>query len=188
MKKQTWFLSFPIVIYGSIKKIKVWKMLPALIFVMTFACLTGQKPEKMKDALVIVDAEDGPNLGSLAKNVHRAIYLNDGNQVIAGKDTPSEDVMVAFSDAGSVNNLYENNPAFRKVKLLRIEIASSAESNISIDLSRLRSFMNLKYVYILFTYNACGNGSDSCLESIVQGMVTGTSDRVRVIYELSIPQ
>ncbi len=188
MKKHFCFSWLNTVLHDGMKKIRVWKVLPALIFILISTGLSGQRPEKLKDALIVVDAEEGPNLGSLVKDVHRAVYLNDGNQVIAGKDTPSEDVMVAFCDAASVNDLYENNPAFRQVKLLRIEISSTAENSVRLDLSRLNSFVNLKYIYFLFSYNACGNNSNDCLEVIVRGMVTGQRDRVRIIYELSIPQ
>lgn len=196
MKEKFWLLQFNSVTYDSIKKIKVWRFLPALIFIMTFSGLAGQQPEKLKDALVVPDAEEGPNLGSLVKDVHRAVYLNGGNQVIAGKETrmyipndiPNKDVMVAFCDAASVNNIYRYNPAFRNVKLLRIEIAATKENNVRLDLSRLNSFMNLKYILFLFSYNACGNSSSDCLEEIVREMVTGQRDGVRIIYELSIPQ
>ncbi len=188
MKKQLLLVTLYAFIYMSVRKIKVWKILPALIFIMTFTGLTGQQPERMKEALIVVDEEDGPDLESLARDVHRAIYFIDGDQVLSDNDTPGEEILVAFCDAASVNSLYEINRALTMVQMLRIEIASSAETSVRIDLSRLSSFLNLKFVYILFTTDVCGRNTETCLEGIVREMITGTRDQVRIIYELSVPQ
>jgi hypothetical protein len=186
MKKYLCFPWLKTVLNDSMKKIKVLKVLPALIFIMTFSGLAGQQPERLKDALIVLDEEEGSNLGSLVKDVYPTIILQNGNHVIAGKETPSQDILKAYCSASSVNMLYQDNPQFEKVELIKLTINSSEETWVDIDLSQLNNFPLLKYVYLRFTYDACNGLSDSCLENIVREMVTGTNNRIKVVYELSI--
>ncbi len=193
MKKLNHFLT-NCTIYNSMKRIKVWKLFPALVLFMVFSGLSAQdgKILSIKETLAGVEVkgeEDGPMLESLLRDVHKAIYLDDGKITIAGKNTPSNDILVAFSDVASIEELYVLNPDFARVKLLRVEITGPAEAGVNLDLSRLIGFGNLKYVLVLFSYDACGNNSDNCLEGLVHGMISGTRKNLKaVIYQLSIPE
>jgi hypothetical protein len=167
----------------SVKMIKVWRLLPFLILLLSLTNISAQSIEKLNDRLEFPKVEDNPNLKSLVGDLHPSVYLEQMQQKKFGKDYP----LIAFCDAASVNMLYNENPDFNMVKMIELKINSTGDKDVTIDLSKLQSFSKLKYLCIIFTYNPCNGQSDDCLANIVQGMVNGNMSGVSVVYQLSIP-
>ena len=190
MKKHFCFSWLNTVLHDGMKKIRVWKLLPALFTILFLSDLSAQTVERLKDRLLMPEVVEAlePKLVSLVSDVHPAIYIADGNVTVVGKETPSQDLKTVYSDAGSVDRLYDTNADFTNIKLIVIKIRSSQESDLRVDLSRMGSFEKLKYILFLFEYEACGGGSDACLVDMVREIVAGNMDRVTILYQISIPQ
>ncbi|MDL2242681.1 hypothetical protein LJC25_03020, partial [Bacteroidales bacterium OttesenSCG-928-K03] len=97
-----------------------------------------------------------------------------------------ETPVVAYCHNNAINSLYSGNESFKEVKVLRIYVDGAAYSDL--DISQLENFDNLEYIVISFTYDACGNMSDSCLLTRTQNMIKAGNKPVTVLYQLSILQ
>lgn len=86
----------------------------------------------------------------------------------------------------SIYKLYEENDLYSEVKVLHIYIDNPNYAEI--DLAQLQNFENLEYIVISFTYDACGNMSDSCLLTRTQNIIKAGDKSVTVLYQLSIIQ
>jgi hypothetical protein len=162
---------------------KFWKLLSALMLILSFTNLSAQTGQGQNNVLNILEVDKVPGIKGLINDMRPSIYLKQADLKKFGTGQPD----VAFCDAASVNMLYGGNPDFNNVQLITFKINSSGEKNLNIDLSRLESFSNLKYLFIVFTYDECGGQSDVCLENIARGMVTGTRSGISIVYQLSIP-
>jgi len=87
-----------------------------------------------------------------------------------------------------VSSLYEANPNFSSVELIKIVLENSGTGQPSVDLNRLSDLKNLRYILFEFHYSPCGNRTDECLPSLVGGMVVSGPQEVTVFYNLSIPE
>lgn len=123
------------------------------------------------------------HLQGLVKEIQPTAYLTKGNTSTAKEGAP----IVAICDATSVNMLYKNDPALSKVELVKITANSISGLPDIIDLNKLEGLTNLKYLLIEFEYDACG-GSNDCINSILEGIIQGTSSQITVIYSHSISE
>ena len=165
-------------------KINVWKILPALIFFFLANTINAQTIQSFENSIGEMDEVNSAYLQSLVRDLHTSVYLDNGIASVHGDGLP----VVANCDAGSIQMLYGNNPAFRMVELLGVTINSADELPGAIDLNRLRGFENLRYLYIVFAYDACGDKSDDCLAGILAGIIRGADSPSIVLYRLSIPE
>ena len=134
-------------------------------------------------AMQSLEPAEAAHLQGLVSNIHPTAYLTKGNKT-ASKEGAT---IVAFCDAASVNMLYKNDPALSKVELVKITANSISGLPDVIDLNKLEGLTNLKYLLIEFEYNACG-GSNDCINSILEGIIQGTSSQITVIYSHSISE
>ncbi|MBK6284409.1 MAG: hypothetical protein IPF54_18875 [Draconibacterium sp.] len=64
---------------------------------------------------------------------------------------------------------------------------STDDLSFNLNVDNLNSFYRLKYVFVEFGFDACGNQGSSCLKSKIKKMVEGVDSNVIVFYKLSIP-
>ena len=96
--------------------------------------------------------------------------------------------IVLKTNISDLNVLYNENPLFREVELIQIEVSNPAGLNNSLDVNQLTGFSNLLVVNFLFTYDACGESSDACLKNEIQDMIQGNDEIPAFItYKLSLP-
>lgn len=124
--------------------------------------------------------EQGMHLQGLVTNVQPAIYLTNGQSTAFGTGRPK----VVFSDTHSLNMLYEGHASFNQVELIRLTVTTAGELPAAINLARFQGFDELKYLYVVFSYDACGDESDGCLSGIL-GPVIQEAD-IPILYKLSI--
>lgn len=169
---------------GRVGKIKVCIFLPALLLLMFFTDLSGQTVQSL-DVALSADTEELQHLESLINDLNPTVYLQGTTVKAFGNGFP----LVAECDTKSIGLLYDGNSLFNQVELIRIKIASSLEMAIlTMDLNNLTGFPNLKYLYLIYTFDACGDQADGCLAENAGKSITGNESPVTVLYSLSIPR
>lgn len=142
------------------------------------------KTEVSKTSELLNDKNiDAVRLESLLKDLNTSINITKGSSKNNRNGTP----VVINTDIQSLNELYKNKPAFNQVELIKISINSASDLNTVFDLDKLVSFYRLKYIYVEFAFNVCGNQNDECLDLKIKNLIKGIDFNVVVLYKLSIP-
>ena len=121
----------------------------------------------------------------LSTEISPAIYLSDSKSVGYGNGTP----LVVYSDAQSIPMMYNQNDDFNAVELLVVSMNKPDDEKVTLVLKNLTSFINLKYVLLVYKYDSCGKNQDGCLKLKTDTMVMSVpGSTLTVLYSLSIPQ
>jgi len=91
--------------------------------------------------------QDLNNFYDLNYNLKPTIYVE--NNVIIQVPDNNMPIKIKLEDTKSLNILKTNNPIFQTVELIVINIQNPNEFNNAFDVSLLKSFTNLKYIYIM---------------------------------------
>ncbi len=162
--------------------VKKWIFLPALLIFLTMNQLSAQSIMGLNAYLGKLDPGTAGQMKSLMADLRSTAFLSQGRLTTYGLSGP----VVTRCDAASVRLLYKKNPLFQQVELLRFEIMSPDELSLSLDLNRLQSFTNLRYILVEFAYDACGGKSESCLANLVANRIKGGKSPVVVLCKLSM--
>lgn len=127
---------------------------------------------------------EGKILKSLAGDLYPSVCLVNGKVHVYGPGSP----VVLECDPVSVDKLFNNRADFSRIELIRITLESREDEVMNLDLSRLQGFENLKYILLVFGYDACGMKNEACLKGKAGNMVHGTRPEVEILYVLSIPE
>lgn len=160
---------------------------PLLLLIALFLVsgIQAQTIMSFQNAMQTLEPSAAAHLESLVTEIHPTAYLTQGEITTYGEGSP----VVAFCDAASIDILYGNDPVISQAELINITLNSINNwPVVPIDLTQLEALTNLKYLLIVFEYDACSGGAETCLASLVEGMVQGISSQITVIYQLSIPQ
>lgn len=181
------------------KRMKVFELLSSafLIFVMlistAFENMQAQNIESLESKIAHSSPQEAAHLKSLTTDLLTSIFINQGQVTTHGNGSPT----VLYIDAASINLLYESNPLFSGVEMIRMKFNAPSDLPASIMIDQIQGFDNLKYTYFLFAYDVCSNQSEICLQSIVEeilnqsetlGTSTGlkASPPISILYNLSI--
>ena len=126
--------------------------------------------------------ENNEELRELMFGSPPAVFVDTEGIRQANYKTP----VIAYCYNNAIDKLYEENPVFKEVKAIQINIDKL--SDIELDLSLLVSFDKLEYIYFSFTYEACAGRHQDCLHSIVQNMIINETKPLTVLYQLSVPE
>lgn len=167
---------------GSILSL-VNKSIMTLLFGFLFVSgINAQTIMSFEGAMQKLEPAEAAHFQNLLSSIHPTANLSQGEMT----NNIEEEATVLITDAASVPMLYGNNPALRQVELIRIAANSINDLPASIDLIQLERLENLKYLLIVFNYDACGGGTDDCRASIVEGIIQGASSQITVIYSYTI--
>lgn len=145
---------------------------------------TAQNVARFQDYLA-TKSSDAVAFQALVQELQTSVYFTDGELKQNGIGVPVTTV-VKTSD---LEQLYADNSLFNSVELLILKISDSSELSASLSLQRLSAFHSLKYVYVIFSFNICGNSSDTCCEAEVKRLITDSDESGKqLIYRLSIPE
>lgn len=141
----------------------------------------GQTAVELKSKLIEMKgsgdtliSKEAARIESLIYNVQPTLYIQQGVERTYG-ETPPVRVTV---DSQSVNNLKDANPLFSKVELITIKIDNTDDLNLSLDLTALSGFTNLKYIHFLCSIN--------CAPEDITKLYTANPG-VTVFYIVSLP-
>lgn len=124
-------------------------------------------------------------LRSLVNDIQPALSFQQ-SEVMGDK---TEAPVLLDADVASVNQLYINNPKFNSVEIIRIRINSPEDLKLALDISRLGSFTNLKYIYFLCAFDICEEQSSksACEIEKILKMISSGESKIKFFYEISIP-
>lgn len=174
----------------NITSIQIWLMIFSILILVSiqvtaqgvkFYKLSG--PVSKSVELLNDPSVDTERLNNLLTNLNSTIYFSKGNLQLNESGSP----VVVDTDAQSFSELYKENSDFNQVEIIKINLNSISDMSASLDLSKLISFYQLKYIYVEIGYDACGGQSDDCLLSETQSLVKNTDSNAVVIFKLSIP-
>lgn len=170
--------------YLKLKKLfPKWAWLLFVVMILFVAQLSAQNIERLDDKFAN-DPDGSQLLKELVTSINPSVYVENGNLKAFGDGLP----VVLYLESGGFTPLYAENELFSEVKLITVKVNNPADMQNRLSLDRLQGFNSLEYILILVTYDACGNGSDSCVANQVQSMISGTTENpVLILYELSIP-
>ncbi len=134
-----------------------------------------------------VESSDDSRLTALSTEIHPSIYLNKGELKSYG-DAPAE---LLFTDAASIDLLYQANEAYSNVELITLRINDPKDGKAMLDLAKLSSFSSLKYVRLIIGYDICGDNSSQCLEEKAKQIIINSpadNASVQLLYAVVIPQ
>ncbi len=150
------------------------------IIVMTYTAINAQEIneingylKQMKTSANAGIISDALHLESLVRDFQPTIYV--GKSIVAHTETRP---VCAEAKSGSIDGLTTENPLFSQVELITIRLQSASEMNFVLDLSKLISFTNLKYVCFLCEFN-CE------IEDVQKLFIPKTG--ITVTYKVSIP-
>ena len=114
------------------------------------------------------------SLESLVYNVNPSIFIENGNIQAYGEVSP----LVAEIDLKDWNILKKNNPLFNSVKLIKFKYGVNDIKN-GLDLSLLKDFKQLEFIYIQCTFNC----NTSALEQLFQNV-----NGIKITYLVAITE
>jgi len=121
-------------------------------------------------------------VAKLALDLKPTIFINENDMFLYG----NSNFLVLESPYSKISQLYTEEEIFSTVQLIRIRITEG--SDFTLDLENLQSFPQLRYVWLMFLYDACENGTDGCLLEKTQNIINSGNEDITIIYSLSISQ
>lgn len=149
--------------------------------IFAFAAVMGQSAltfTKTAEAVI-----NHPELGRWLFDLQPTIYITPEGMNTYGEGAP----LVVECTPNKISQLYEENASFAEVKVLKLNIRSSADL-VVLQLSKLKSFSSLKYVQLVFVYDICGGGNERCLLTKAKNIIAAGSVSATILYQLSIPE
>lgn len=128
---------------------------------------------------------NNPQLCNLIYNLQPTLTLSTEGISRFGLESPT----VLEINGKDYSIIKEDDNYYRliqDIKMITITIKSD-QDYIQFNLEDLNIFPSLEYVQLLFTYDICGNATDSCLRTKAERTVTAGESPIIVLYQLSIP-
>lgn len=103
------------------------------------------------------------------------------NNKLSNKHGNETLVKINIEDIQSLNVLFQNNGKFKDVKLITIVLNSQSDFNTLLDLSEIKDFSELKYLYIKCNFN--------CNEQDIKKFIktSNANNSVRIFYTIVSP-
>lgn len=163
---------------------KLGGILYVLLFIFLTSFVSAQTVERLDDKIA-EQTEDAISLEALLADWEASLYVS-GSEI---KPSRNGSNLSLNSEGSAYLKFYEQNQRFENVELLKLRINKPSDIQTSLDLQQMISFGNLKYIVVIFTYDACGTGNDDCLVSKVHKLIPNLgASGLPVYYKLSIPQ
>tara|TARA_R110001583_G_scaffold49099_2_gene153784 strand:- start:2838 stop:3395 length:558 start_codon:yes stop_codon:yes gene_type:complete len=114
---------------------------------------------------------------SLKKNLKPTIYIeNNRIKKVSGDTAP---LILKYENSYSLEILNENNSLIKEVELITIKLKSQNELNNRFDISKIRGFNNLKYIYIQCNFK--------CTSNQISSFILNVDPKVAIFYMVNNP-
>lgn len=132
--------------------------------IIEFSQLSSEKTSRQLGTATI----DAKKIKTLIVDLHPSVYLENGKI-----NFYSEAPTTAFLDLKAINSPINRDARFENIEFVSIRI-DQRNADSQIDLSRLKVFPNLKYIFF-----AC---SSECNESQIRNIITDLKEAYTIIY------
>lgn len=123
-------------------------------------------------------------LDKLFFKANPTITLNDG---IAEPSSDAQPLVVRV-EVGSEKLLSSQQQAFDTAELIILNLNSAKDESVRITSAMLSQYTSLKYVVVIYGYDAC-NGGDDCLSNKTNSIIKlPNGSEAKVYHQLSIPK
>ena len=164
-----------------------------IIFFLVLGSITtkGQQIQELNNKLAGMKASadpsvraEGVHLENLVFDLQSTLYFEHGQLA----SVPVENAVMLNTDVSSFDMVLKSS--YNKVEILFIKIESPQDLQLHLNLSSLKGYQNLKYIYFLCTFDLCPgqNPEGTCvMEKIAKMVNVGRNPIINVTYSVSIP-
>lgn len=111
------------------------------------------------------------NVRNLIFNTQPSIYYYSGTEKVYGEKPKN-----LFTDLTSVNNLDSGISLKNNIEIITIKVDNSGQLNTPINLDSFASFKNLKYIYIVTSFETTSQA--------IANMIVGSNDQYSVFFNV----
>jgi hypothetical protein len=162
-----------------------------LSFLLIVLSTNGQQIQELNNKLALMKASpdplvraEGVHLESLVYNLQPTLYFDNGQLEIVPEASPVR----VNTDVSSLSQVI--NSRYNQVEILVIRIQNPVDLQMSLQLSGLSAYSNLKYVYFLCSFELCPEKivEGKCEKEKIANMVNiGDNSGIGIVYSVSIP-
>jgi hypothetical protein len=132
------------------------------------ATVNGLQRSPNQSAVVLLNIQ---NVKSLIYNTQPSIYYFSGVEKTYGEKPKN-----LFTDLYSLNNLNSAISLKNNIEIIIIKLENANQLNSTINLELFSSFKNLKYIYILSSFNTNAEA--------IANMIVGSNEKYSVFYNV----
>jgi hypothetical protein len=165
-----------------IKNLSLICLLTILSIAFSGLSSSAQEVKEMRTMLSSMNAssdatvnQQASHIKTLVYDLHPSITIREGI-VSTFAEAPFECIDI---DIQSLDKLKESNPIFTQAELLTIRIDNQSDLKMSLDLTNLMKFANLKYINILCSID--------CTSEQVSRLIKISDSKIIIFYLVSIP-
>lgn len=136
------------------KKSFTWVLFQVMILLFMFSSAQAQIVEDLDIYMNNADAREAQHLNMLVNDSPSSLFIYNQTIEVDG-EAP---ILLADVNINSIEELYVDHAEFENVQLIRIKVRNPDHLNFVLDLERLKSFENLRYIFVVVTYEMCPAG------------------------------
>jgi hypothetical protein len=163
------------------------------LFISSVTRISGQEIMQL-DALLAsfnLNTEEGryekATFEKMFYGLNPMLFLTEGTVKQYGESLP----ILVCSDVSSLELLYKENPLFSKAAIIRINIDKQTDLSAMLDLDKLSSYVNLKYIVFRSSFEICAGKTNkgSCELGKISAMLHSSSgNNFKILYQVSVPE
>jgi hypothetical protein len=111
------------------------------------------------------------NVRNLIFNTQPSIYYYSGTEKVYGEKPKN-----LFTDLMSINNLDSGISLKNNIEIITIKVDNSGQLNTSVNLDSFASFKNLKYIYIVTSFDTTSQA--------IANMIAGSNEQYSIFYNV----
>lgn len=116
--------------------------------------------------------KDRKDFYNFYEKLHSTFYYE--NNKLKNKYGKGSPLKLTIEDANSFDSLYQNDSKHNKVRLITITLKNQSDLNKTFDLTKIKGFSKLKYIYVKCLFN--------CNSNQVKKFIKRENHKVRVFY------
>lgn len=156
--------------------------IPGLLLVLLSFTATAQGFVSLDDEIAALPLEAATYLENLVYDPQPTVYVEHGSITTYGNQIPR----VANCDVDSASLLFDPHPYFHRIEMIRINIGNNTPLPY-ITTESLEHFPDLQYLYVVYSYDVCQDGTAHCLPDILDQRVSLDEDQPGLLFNVAIP-
>lgn len=122
------------------------------------------------------NTKDRKDFYNFSQKIHSTLYYE--NSKLKKKHGKGSPLKLTLEDANSFNSLNKIDSKYKEVRLITITLNNQSDLNKTFDLSIIKGFPKLKYIYIKCIFN--------CDSKQIKKLIKKSNHKVRIFYTSAI--
>lgn len=123
----------------------------AIILLFMIPSTQAQMVENLETYLGQVDVREATHINMLVNEPPSTLFMYNHIYEMDGESP----MVIADVHLNSIEELYGDHDEFENIQLIRIKVRNEEDLDFNLDLDQLKAFSNLRYVYVIITYEMC---------------------------------